>query len=58
MVEEEEEMEEKSVRESPNGIIYQATPHLSQSARVARAAICMRDFWILPSLHVLLFARA
>ena len=35
-------MEEKSVRESPNGIIYRATPHLSQSARVARAAICTR----------------
>ena len=58
MVEEEEEMEEKSVRESPNGIIYRATPHLSQSAHVAHAAICTRDFRILPSLHVLLFARA
>ena len=34
--------EEKSVRESPNGIIYRATPHLSQSARVAHAAICTR----------------
>ena len=42
VVKEEEEMEEKSVRESPNSIIYRATPHLSQSARVARAAICTR----------------
>ena len=33
---------EKSARESPNGIIYRTTPHLSQSARVARAAICTR----------------
>ena len=31
-----------SAQESPNGIIYQTTPHLSQSAHVAHAAICTR----------------
>src|SRR6202012_35911 len=34
--------EEKSAQESPNGIIYRTTPHLSQSAHVAHAAICTR----------------
>ena len=33
-------MREKSAWESPNGIIYWATLHLSQSARVACASIC------------------
>ena len=34
-MEEDEEMEEKSVQKSLIGIIYQATPHLSQWAHVS-----------------------
>src|ERR1700677_3479489 len=34
--------EEKSVRESPNGIIYRVTPHLSQSAR-AQSDECRKN---------------
>ena len=32
-------MEEKSVQKSPIGIIYQATPHLSQRAHVSTCRV-------------------
>ena len=63
--------EEKSVRKSPSGIIYRATPHLSQAARVSTCC-CLHArlfgysrllFWdtnlhVLTREHVLLLARA